>query len=505
MTHTVDTAQPVVNDIIEEVAQPSNVNNVDTPSEKKKKDFAAMNGVSNLKPQETNAEKKLEEIEPEQVTTVRPISQNPLIKMGVVGSGILLVIALIGSVINGSMSALKQSTAKTGEPQKTEDVSEESTAIDETGETKTDLALTTQKEKFEKLRSFKAQQQQQQEASTSPKGVNIAPPPQARVIPIPQQQPIIVRSIPPQPRLVAPARTQQPRLRPKQVAVSHSQEQASVSRIEPIQSQPVDPVEQWQAVAHLGSFSSSSQEDELPPGVSGIEGGTGQSGDSSDVQSGVNNQEVDYNAKQLLVGSKTEGYLVTPIAWSPQNSNNVVQNYLIKISKPLKAADNSEVLPVDSYLVAQLSNSNSSGFVQLQGVAVLINKDGLTQEKKLPENSVLILSKEGSFIKAQSRKGSNIGNSLISAVIAGVTKAAEIQNRPISQITTTSSGITTSSTTNKERDLLSGFGEGAFGNILQDIQASNQRLANELNSQEQVFVIDAGRRVQIFINQAIYL
>lgn len=504
MTHTVDTAQPVLNDIIEEVAQPSNVNNVDTPSEKKKKDFAAMNGVSNLKPQETNAEKKLEEIEPEQVTTVRPISQNPLIKMGVVASGILLVIALIGSVINGSMSALKQSTAKTGEPQKTEDVSEESVAIDETGETKTDLALTTQKEKFEKLRSFKAQQQQQ-EASASPKGVNVAPPPQARVIPIPQRQPIIVRSIPPQPRLVAPVRTQQPQLRPRQVAVSPPQEQASVSRI---QSQPVDPVEQWQAVALLGSFSTSNLEDELPSGVSGIEGGTGQSGESSDsnaAHSEVNNQEVDYNAKQLLVGSKTEGYLVTPIAWSSQNSSNVVQNYLIKISKPLKAADNSEILPVDSYLVAQLSNSNSSGFVQLQGVAVLINKDGQTQERKLPKNSVLILSKEGSFLKAQSRKGSNVGNSLISAVIAGVTKAAEIQNRPSSQITTTSSGIITSSTTNKERDLLSGFGEGAFGNILRDIQASNQRLANELNSQEQVFVIEEGKRVQIFINQAIYL
>ncbi|WP_193200530.1 hypothetical protein [Nostoc sp. MG11] len=500
MTQTIDTTEAVSNTIIENTTE---VNNTDTntndTSSQKKKDFAAMNGVNSIKPQEPIAQNKPQEVEPELFTTTRPISQNPLIKMAVVGGGILLFIALIGSVINGSMSALNQATTKTGEPTKTENVSQEPQIVDETGQTKTALALTSQQEKFEKLRNQKAQHQEQ-DAVPSPKPVNVAPPPQPRAIP--QQQPIAVRSIPPQPKLVAPPRIPQPQ--PKPVAISRSIKQASVSQI---QSQPVDPVQQWQAAAQIGSFSSSSVEDELPD-VNGIKGGTGQSSEVLDQdasQQVVSNQEVDYNAKRVLVGSKTEGKLETPIAWSPQNSSNVTQNYLIKISKPLKAADNSEVLPVGSYLVAQLSNSNSSGFVQLHGVAVLINKDGETQQKQLPENSVLILSKEGSFLKAQSRKGSNVGNSLMSAVIAGVAKAAEIQNRPSSQIITTSSGISTSSTTNGDRDLLSGFGEGAFGNVLRDIQASNQRQTSEFNSQDKVFVIDAGKTVQIFINQGISL
>ncbi|MBE9038234.1 hypothetical protein [aff. Roholtiella sp. LEGE 12411] len=494
MTQTIDTTEAVINTTIENTTEVNNTDTANTSSEKKKKDFAAMNGVNSIKPQEPIAQSKQEEVEPELFTTTRPISQNPLIKMAVVGGGILLFIALIGSVINGSISALNQATTKTGEPTKTEDVSQESQAVDETGQTKTALALTSQQEKFEKLRNQKAQEQ---EAVSSPKPL-VVPPPQPRVIP--QRQPI-ARSISPQPKLVAPPRIPQPQ--PKPVAVSRPIKQASVSRI---QSQPVDPAQQWQAAAQIGSFSSSSVEDELPD-VNGIKGGTGQSVKTSDqdVMESGNNQEVDYDAKRVLVGSKTEGKLETPIAWSPQNSSNVAQNYLIKISKPLKAADNSEVLPLGSYLVAQLSNSNSSGFVHLHGVAVLINKDGETQQKQLPENSVLILSKEGSFLKAQSRNGSNVGNSLMSAVIAGVAKAAEIQNRPTAQITTTSSGISTSSTTNGERDLLSGFGEGAFGNVLRDIQASNQRQASEFSSQDKVFVIDAGKTVQIFINQAISL
>ncbi len=496
MNQITDTTQAVVDDIIDSVnvVEPSQTNTVGTLSEKKKKDFAAMNGISSVITQEALPPSRQEEIEPEQVTTVRPISQNPLIKIGVVASGIFLFIAVIGSVINGSMSALKQSTARTEEPNKAEGISQDYQATDEAGETKTDLALTTQKERFEKLRNSKAQEQQ-----ALPKPVSIAPPAQLKVIP---QQPIAVRFVPPQPRLVAPARSPQPQQQP--IAISRPVKQASSARI---QSQPVDPVQQWQAAADIGSFSSSGETDELP-GVNGIEGGTGQSSKTSVqnvAQEGKNNQEVDYNAKRVLVGSRIEGKLETPIAWSPQNSSNVAQNYLIKISKPLKAIDNNEVLPVGSYLVAQLINSNASGFVQLLGVAVLINKDGQTQQKQLPENSVLILSKEGSFLKAESRKGSNVGRSLMSAVIAGIAKAAEIRNRPSSQITTTSSGISTNSTTSQDKDLLSGFGEGVFGNILEDIQADNERQASEFNSQDKVFVIDAGKTVQIFINQAISL
>jgi hypothetical protein len=221
----------------------------------------------------------------------------------------------------------------------------------------------------------------------------------------------------------------------RSLAVSQLQPQPKqVARVIPnassaVKTQQLDPMQQWLAVANVGSFSSSVNSDDEQLNPSGIKGGIGS---STEVKNQTTAQTTDYNTKRILVGSTTEGRLETPIFW--RTNDDIGQNYLIKISLPLKASDGSEVLPTGSYLVAQLTNSNGSGFAQLRGVSVLINSDGNTQEKKLPENAVLIMRKNGSFLKAESRKGSNLGGDLMSSVIAGVAKAAEIQNRPTSQI-----------------------------------------------------------------------
>jgi hypothetical protein len=135
----------------------------------------------------------------------------------------------------------------------------------------------------------------------------------------------------------------------------------------------------------------------------------------------------------------------------------------------------------------------------------LVNSNGDTQEKPLPPNAVLIMAKNGSFLKAESRKGSNLGNNFIGAIVAGVAKAAEVQNRPVTQISTNSNGFSTSSTTNDRKDLSAAFGEGAFNSVLENIKSSNVARSQQLSGREEVFVIDAGKPVQIFINQTISL
>ncbi|MCW5319175.1 hypothetical protein GTQ43_37940 [Nostoc sp. KVJ3] len=148
----------------------------------------------------------------------------------------------------------------------------------------------------------------------------------------------------------------------------------------------------------------------------------------------------------------------------------------MKLTKPLKASDGSDVLPVGAYLVVQLAQSNGSGFAKLRGVSVLVNINGDTQEKPLPPNAVLIMAKNGSFLKAESRKGSNLGNNFISAIVAGVAKAAEIQNRPTSQTSTNSNGFSTLSTTNDDKNLPAAFGEGALIAFLKISKAQTSRV-----------------------------
>ncbi len=461
------------------------------PDSLDKKDFAAMNGVSI----QFQSLADTEAPEPEEITTTRTIPQNPLLKMGVIGGIILIFIMIVGGLINGSMNALNFSTTKIESPKTSQETIEEPVK-DETGQNKTALALTSQNMEFKKIREQKAEAEATPTPSPTFTPVTVAPPP-TRAIPQ-RTQPVTVSRNPFPPRINTSVRRSlpviQPQPQPKQVA------RVIPNASSAVKTQPLDPMQQWLAVANVGSFSSSVNSDDEQLNPSGIKGGIGS---STEIKNQTTAQTTDYNTKRILVGSTTEGRLETPIFWG--TNDDIGQNYLIKISLPLKASDGSEVLPTGSYLVAQLTNSNGSGFAQLRGVSVLINSEGNTQEKKLPENAVLIMSKNGSFLKAESRKGSNLGGDLMSAVIAGVAKAAEIQNRPTSQTSIDSNGFSSTTTTNDDKNIISAFGEGAFNNVLEGIKASNQSRSGQLNSQEKVFVIDAGQTVQVFVNQTISL
>ncbi|MCC5654395.1 hypothetical protein LC609_32365 [Nostoc sp. XA013] len=454
-------------------------------------DFAAMNGAKisqandSIQPSENPA--------PEEIVTARTVSQSPLLKMGVIALIVLAFVTIIGALIGNSMNALNFSSNK-AQPTKAKEQTPEAEVVDETGKDKTALALTSQNYELKKIREEKSNPN-----PTPTPSPTLAPAPIAAVTPPMQpvqrgQRSYLVASQPAPPRTLPQARgsQSQPRIAQPIRQFPQPRPQANIAKL--------DPTQQWLLAANAGSFSSSGDEsdgEELK--VTGIEGGTG----GAQQVAEVSKTTIDYNALRVLVGSTAEGRLETPIAWSAGDAGG--QNYLIKISKPLKASNGGEVLPVGSYLVAQLTSSNGAGFAQLRGVSVLINSNGDTQEKQLPKNAVLIMASDGGFLKAESRKGSNLGGNFISAIVAGVAKAAEIQNRPTSQISTNSNGFSTSSTTNDDKNLPAAFGEGAFNSVLENIKSSNVARSQQLSGREEVFVIDAGKSVQIFINQTISL
>ncbi|MHC5918072.1 MAG: hypothetical protein ACYTXE_45530, partial [Nostoc sp.] len=177
----------------------------------------------------------------------------------------------------------------------------------------------------------------------------------------------------------------------------------------------------------------------------------------------------------------------------------------IRLTSALKASDGSEVLPVDSYLVVVPNGSNSGEYIQMSAIAALINIDGQTLEKTIPENSIIILNNKGETLRGQSRQGSSLGSDFMTAVIAGVSKAAEVENNPNSQTTISSSGFSTSTVSNDNKNLLAGFAQGSFSQVLQSIQSSNTQQIQSLQSNTKVFVVPAHTTVQIFVNQTISL
>ncbi|MHC5746847.1 MAG: hypothetical protein ACYTXT_34155 [Nostoc sp.] len=456
-------------------------------------DFAAMNGAKtshandSIQPEQNPA--------PEEIVTARTVSQSPLLKMGVIALICFIFVALIGAMLGNSMNVLKFSKGIVQPPK------EEQTPLaepeNETGKDKTALALTSQNYELKKIRD---------RLPTPTPSATLAPAPIAPVTPPMQpvqrrQRSYPVASQPALPRTFPQARVSQPQPRPQpQPKIAQPSRQSALAFPTAASNAPTqDPTQQWLIAANAGSFRSSvdESESEKPIKINGIEGGT--RGATQVAQ----NTTINYNALRVLVGSTAEGRLETPIAWGTGDAGN--QNYLVKLTKPLKASDGRDVLRVGAYLVVQLAESNGSGFAKLRGVSVLVNINGDTQEKQLPENAVLIMAKDGGFLKAESRRGSNLGNNFISAIVAGVAKAAEVQNRPITQVSSNSNGFSTSSTTNEQKDLSVAFGEGAFNSVLDNIKSSNVTRSQQLSGKEEVFVIDVGKPVQIFVNQTISL
>ncbi len=467
----------------------------ETTIEIESQDFAAMNGA---KTSHANDSIQSEQNPaPEEIVTARTVSQSPLLKMGVVALICLLFVALIGAMLGNSMNVLKFDKGIVQPP--TEEQTPLAEPENETGKDKTALALTSQNYELKQIRD-------RLPSPTPTHSATLAPAPIAPVTPPMQpvqrrQRSYPVASQPTAPFTFPQARVSQPQPRPQpQPQIAQPSRQSPLAFPTAASNAPTqDPTQQWLLAANAGSFRSSGDEslDEKPINTNGIEGGTGGA-----TQVGQNTT-INYNALRVLVGSTAEGRLETPIAWGTGDAGN--QNYLVKLTKPLKASDGRDVLRVGAYLVVQLAESNGSGFAKLRGVSVLVNSNGDTQEKQLPPNAVLIMASDGGFLKAQSRKGSNLGNDFIGAIVAGVAKAAEVQNRPTTQISSNSNGFSTSSTTNEQKDLSAAFGEGAFNSVLDNIKSSNVARSQQLSGREEVFVIDVGKPVQIFINQTISL
>lgn len=492
-----------------------------------KKSFAAMNGVTvefELESEEYSHESEIPP-EPEEIVTTRVISQHPLLKAAVIGSGIFLVVAVAGGMINASMNALTNSPTVKAQPIKqAAALDKEETQSENPGKIKTALAITSQKPELESLRNLSKPTSKAQEANTtaqkskspSSSRSSITNPPtaatrQQQYTPVPQGQPISVRKNPTSQPVISREAvssksffTPSLRLQPQSIALGSS-----------VSNKPaIDPQQQWLAVSNIGSFSANSSTDsriDESINTEGLSGGTGtpKSGtigatNVSKVFSGNSSKNVDYNARRVIVGTRTQGKIETPIAISASNINQV-QKYLIRLTKPLKASDGSEVLPVDSYLVVVPNGSSSSEYIQMSAVSALINVGGQTLEKTIAENSIIILNKNGEALKAQSQKGSNLGSDFMTAIIAGVSKAAEVENNPSSQTTISSNGYSTSTSSNDDKNLLAGFAQGSFSQILQSIQSSNQQKIQSLQSESRVFVIPVNTTVQIFVNQTVSL
>lgn len=418
-------------------------------------------------------------IEPQFIDQSRPLWNRPFPRIVMVTIPAAIGLWLLVSMIGGNRpSQVAQNPSVSPSP-----TASPNPSVDDAGDLKTRLALQTQ-----------ANQLHQKPTTTK----------------VPQ--PSLPRFTPAVPT-VQRASSPQPFVRAESSAKS-----APAARIAPVASQPIqtstkpptrvrDPVQAWLTAAGIGNYGSLS-----------TNGGTTSSTSSTDTQTlgGVGDAPVDAtpmtatfgtstatSSTDISVGTQARAILQTPIGWTG-SIENATQNVLVQLKDSLKASDGTIALPSGTSLITRVTKADSSGLVQMEAIAAIVNEQGRNVQRPLPEHAILILGSNGTPLRASKERSSNFGSDLGIALLSGASKVAGLLNQPQSQTITSSSGFQSTTTNGKPNlaaGVIEGIGQALLNRQLQRAQQESQSSSN----QPALFVLKQGSSVQVFVNQSVSL
>lgn len=280
-----------------------------------------------------------------------------------------------------------------------------------------------------------------------------------------------------------------------------------------------DPTQQWLDAANIGSYgsvsshsSTSESSNEVTSALSDdnsssltddeqannnldtespwqINGGTGQASastfeattDQENNSNTGNYQQSNYysNAKSLMVGTKVRAKLDTRIAWTNDMGAELAPNFRIKLSEPLHQADGSIVIPKGGYILARLIDIGNSATVQLLPTAIT-TVTGQLLPVHLPPGAILIQGKNGDPLQAKVRRRNDSKDSLGNTLLSEVSKASGLlgSGRIAPQVA---------------------------GEVLDQVQNRYGRSQQSGQPRLDIFVLDRGTSVELYVNQPVSL
>ena len=465
--------------------------------------------------------------QPSEVKTEPSFAANPFAKLGLVGTATLAVVLFAGAFLTQMMSSSNQKPKKKNisAPVKTPILNESPPQELEIETLKTKLALTEQTE------AVKLAQQQLRNTQIQPQSIAEKPTPKRsapkivtveRIVDVPQppQQAIASRPLP----LSQPLPPPQPQL----VAVKPDIPPAIAETPKP----KLDPYQMWTNLAKLGSYGQVSVKDQPPANVNNSEtannpnieqqaakpqpdstpGPQTETGSTTDESTLIANKQTKQGSKSLAIGSSAKAVLATAVFGETSNSaaNNgndeetAKNTFVVRLQEPLKSVDGSVAIPAGTELLAEIHSLSEQGLLNLNVVkAIAKDSNGIT-ENSLPPGAIKIRGSQGKPLVAKQypNRGSSIASMDIGLfVLGGLGKAAELMNRTESQVVTTNAGGTVVSTNNPERNTIAAALEGGMNTLVPQIAQRNQQAISEMMQRTNVWFLQAGTEVEIYINQ----
>ena len=419
--------------------------------------------------------------EPTEVQTEQPLSSNPFAKAGLVGAGTLAVVVFAGAFLTQIMSGNNKQKVVTPtvrvQPTREPHLQQQGEEIEAL---KTKLALAQQ------ANDVKAAQQQLRGERPTIRSTPRVERPVSRPTVVVQRVPITAPTRPAyvQPRVITIERV----VKVPQRAVTKAptlQQQLPVvpPSIEPsVQATPTpqptpDPLQEWARLSKLGSYGQSNPSDKQSPSnitvaqrpISAPQPTPYQNPNPTPVASQVTQQR---NAKSTVVGSRAKAKLVTAVYGETtrdntytnrnitntknNNGNNTNDNsssyqvFVAQLTEPLKAADNSIILPKDTQLLFNVASTSEKGLMQLNVFKVSYQDKGNRIEKSVPQGALVMRGSSGGAVlgeQRQTKEKSQLASTVQEGVLGSVGQIGEEVNRPDTTASPGCNNTTTPSTT----------------------------------------------------------
>ncbi|MEH2257724.1 hypothetical protein [Nostoc sp.] len=479
---------------------------------------------------------------PQEVQTKQALSSNPFAKLGLVGAATLAIVLVGGVFLSQLMSGSNQKPKTIVSPPVQEQPTDESISQQMEGQIdtlKTKLALT------EQAQMVKAAQQQLRIAKSTPTVALQQPSVRQKVIPTPPPTAYVPRTVTVERIIRVPA--SQPSLSPQPPVVNPTQPVVNVTP-----PPPPSPFEEWARLAKLGSYGQVNPSNQPTSNIATLEPAKTtqpqqqetpnpdpeQTSQTPQPENSAVSQAQPQGQKSVAVGSSAKAVLATPISGETSNksgggdTDEAKTVFVIRLKEALKATDGTVALPANTEFQAEIGSLSEQGLLQMNVVKVISQNNGNRTERSLPNNAIILRGTQGKPLIANKYPGqsSSIASMDVgSFVLGGISKAAELVNRPDTKVvplyggtsnldpsgnpietdpseTSGTSGTTKypigyTTITENRRNLLAGVAEGGVNSLAPQIATRNQQAIAQMSQQGGVWFLPAGTNIEIYVNQ----
>ena len=112
----------------------------------------------------------------------------------------------------------------------------------------------------------------------------------------------------------------------------------------------------------------------------------------------------------LLTATTAKARLATPLSWSDDLQATTAPQLALQLEQPLKASDDTAVLPIGTRLIAQVSNVSASGLVEATVISMVVPQGKNTQEIALSPGAIVLTGSEGMPLVAKARRQKQSGS-----------------------------------------------------------------------------------------------